>query len=302
MEKNKKVCVTGGSGFVGRNLKKIMPNWTYMSSADCDLTDYRQTEEYFRKANPSAILHLAARVGGIKENNENQADFYFQNVSMNTNVLQAAHVCGIDRVLSSLSTCAFPDKLESYPFSEKDFYSGPPVETNFSYGMSKRMLHVASYAYRKQYGRNYSTFCPSNLYGPEDHFGKESSHFVASLVHKASSANIGQKIELWGTGSPLRQQLYIQDLCILLPVLLEIHNTDLPLIVAPSENLSILEMARILNSQINKEISFYFNGSLDGQFRKDGINDALMDLLGNFKFTKFEDGIRKTYQWYLENK
>lgn len=312
MQKNdiyQKVCVTGGSGFVGKNLKKVKPEWIYMSSSDCDLTDYKQTEEYFREVKPSAILHLAGRVGGIKENNENQADFYFQNTSINTNILQAAHVCKIDRVLSSLSTCAFPNTVKSYPFSEKDFYSGPPAETNFSYGMSKRMLQVASCAYRKQYGRNYSTFCPSNLYGPEDHFGKEASHFVPSLIHKVSVANSGQEIELWGTGAPLRQQLYIHDLCVLIPALLELHNTDLPMIVAPYENLSIREMVDIFNSQINKNLNFYFNGNLDGQFRKDGLNESLIDLItrsddlrDNFKFTKFKDGVRQTYQWYLENK
>tara|TARA_R100000951_G_scaffold82681_2_gene70345 strand:- start:424 stop:1368 length:945 start_codon:yes stop_codon:yes gene_type:complete len=298
----KKVCVTGGSGFVGRNLRKVMPEWTYMSSQDCDLTDHKQVEEYFKKEKPSAIIHLAGRVGGIKENNENQADFYLENTLINTNVLNAAHNCNIDRILSSLSTCAFPNQVDKYPFEEKDFFKGPPAETNFSYGFTKRMLHVASMSYRKQYGRNYSTFCPSNLYGPEDHFGKESSHFIASLIHKVSNAINGQKIELWGTGAPLRQQLYVQDLCVLIPMLLKTHNTDLPLIVAPNENLSILDMANILNSQVDKEIFFYFNGNLDGQFRKDGLNHALVDLLGCFKFTKFEDGVRQTYKWYLENK
>ena len=127
--------------------------------------------------------------------------------------------------------------------------------------MTKRMLQVASVAYRKQHGRNFSTFCPSNLYGPGDHFGKESSHFVASLIHKVSVAEEGEEMELWGTGKPLRQQLYVEDLCKLIPVLLESHNTELPLIVAPDENLSIKEMANSLNHELGKKIIFKFEKS-----------------------------------------
>ena len=120
----KKVCVTGGSGFLGRNLQKIMPDWVYMSSLDCDLTDYQQVEEYFKNEQPSAIVHLAGRVGGIKDNNDYQADFYVQNTLINTNVLRAAHACNIQRVLSSLSTCAFPNEVNSYPFTEDSFNQG----------------------------------------------------------------------------------------------------------------------------------------------------------------------------------
>lgn len=302
LEVYKKVFVTGGSGFVGRNLKKYKPSWHYMSSVDCDLTDYRKVEKYFSTHHPDAIVHLAGRVGGIKENSENQADFYHKNVLINANVLRAAHVCKIDRVLSSLSTCAFPNKVEKYPFTEDDIYLGPPAPTNFSYGMAKRMLHVGSVSYRKQYDRNFSTFCPSNVYGPGDYFGEESSHFVASLINKIHNTKKHGIIELWGTGKPLRQQLYVTDLCRLIPILLSEHNSEVPLIVAPDENLSIFQMADISRKQLNKQVEFVFNGNLEGQFRKDGSNASLKDLVCNMRFTKFSEGIEKTYQWFLENK
>ena len=295
------VLVTGGSGFLGQRLSIVRPDWTYISSKDCDLTVANQVAELYGDLKPDAVLHLAARVGGIKDNIENQADFFYINTTMNANVVHEAHKANINRVLSSLSTCAFPESLTYFPFTEEDFFSGPPTETNFSYGMTKRMLHVASCAYRTQYDRNYSTFCPSNIYGPNDHFGTEASHFVAALVHKIHNAKEGDTIEMWGSGLPLRQQLYVDDLCRIIPILLERHNTDVPLIVAPSENLSILEMTRTLIEQSGKNVRTLFNGNMDGQFRKDGSNARLLKLINSFEFTKFRDGILKTYNWYSEN-
>ena len=301
MYKYTNVLVTGGSGFVGRRLKKIKPNWTYCSSRDCDLLDLESTKQYISDLKPDAIIHLAARVGGIKENAENQADFYFENTIINTNLLHAAHLCGVNRVLSSLSTCAFPDELEKYPFIEQDMFSGPPALTNFSYGYTKRALQVQSVSYRKQYNLNYSTFSPSNVYGPGDHFGSLGSHFVASLVHKVANSKAGDVLTFWGTGSPLRQQLYVDDLCKIIPILLEKHNTSTPVIVAPDENLSILKMCETLIENVDKDISYNFNGNLDGQYRKDGSNKELKKIIGDFKFTNFKNGITKTYNLYLND-
>jgi len=296
------VVVTGGSGFLGTRLKEFRPEWIYLSSKDCDLINQKQTSEYFNDVKPDSIVHLAARVGGIKDNIENQADFYYQNTMMNTNVLHAAKEAGIKRVLSSLSTCAFPDHLKEYPFDENKLFSGPPASTNFSYGITKRALQVQSMSYREQYGLNFSTFSPSNIYGPLDHFGSTASHFVASLVHKVAMAKAGSSIELWGTGTPLRQQLYIDDLCNIIPILLDKHNTSFPIIVAPFENLTIAEMAQTLVKQTKKDLTLVFNGMTDGQLRKDGSNKKLMNLLGGFEFTPYESGIKKTYDWYTEKR
>ena len=300
--KFKTVLVTGGTGFVGKRLKIVKPEWSYISSRECDLTNKSQVNQLFNDIKPDAIVHLAARVGGIKDNIENQADFYYLNTVMNTNVIHEAHVANINRVLSSLSTCAFPEDISSFPFAESSFFNGPPTNTNFSYGMTKRMLHVSSVSYRNQYGRNYSTFCPSNIYGPDDHFNQEVSHFVAALVHKVSEAPNNGKIVLWGTGKPMRQQLYVDNLCEIIPILIEEHNSDIPIIVAPHENLTIKQMSESLIKQIDKCVKIEFNGNMDGQFRKDGSNIELLKILKQFKFTSFDSGIKKTYQWYLENK
>jgi len=297
-----KVLVTGGSGFLGRRLAKLKPRWVYISSKDCNLEDPMEVKDCLGDINPSAIIHLAARVGGIKDNSENQAAFYTKNTMMNTNLIHYAYLLGIPRVLSSLSTCAFPDIVDSYPFTEEQIFDGAPAKTNFSYGYTKRSLHIQTLSYRKQYGLNYSTFCPSNIYGPGDHFDTEKSHFVPALISKLAKAEPGGNIELWGTGKPLRQQLYVDDLAKIIPILLQKHNTGVPLIVSPDENLSIKEMSDYANKLIAKNIKISYNGILDGQYRKDGSNTRFQNLVGEYKFTPFNIGIEKTIQWYLKNK
>tara|TARA_R110001599_G_scaffold152351_1_gene337348 strand:- start:2559 stop:3455 length:897 start_codon:yes stop_codon:yes gene_type:complete len=296
------VLVTGGSGFVGTRLKKQNPNWTFLSSRDCDLTDYSSVHDMFISEKPDAILHLASKVGGIKENSTKQAEFYDTNTYINTNVLKAAHNAGINRVLSCLSTCAYPDVVSTYPFVEEDILSGPPAKTNFTYGYTKRALLVQTNAYRQQYGVNYSTFCPSNIYGPNDNFNLDSSHFVPAMIRKVHEAKEGDTVEFWGTGSPLRQQLYVDDLIGIIPFLLKSHNTDVPIIISPDQNLSIKEMVEIFLNNIEKNVKIVFNDKLDGQYRKDGSNKKFKELYGDFEFTKFTNGVLKTYEWYKKSK
>jgi len=296
------VVVSGGTGFIGARLKNHRPKWTYLSSRDYDLLNKEECNQMFKEHQPDAIIHLAAKVGGIKENANNQASFYYENIMINTNILECAHRNNVKRTLSSLSTCAFPDVVSKYPFLEEDLFKGPPAKTNFSYGYTKRALHVQAVSYRKQYGLNYSTFCPSNIYGPGDNFNSESSHFIPALIKKIAEAKEGDTLELWGTGTPLRQQLYIDDLVEIIPLLLEKHNSDMPIIVAPNENLSISEMANILHKNVKKNVKIVYNNRLEGQFRKDGSSKKLLKLLGGFNFTKFEDGVTKTYEWYKQNK
>ena len=295
------VLVTGGSGFLGSRLKIVSPEWNYVSSRDYDLTDSKSCHKMYEDIKPDAVIHLAGKVGGIKENTTKQADFYYQNTMINTNVLHEAYKSGVKRVLSALSTCTFPDVVANYPFTENDILAGPPASSNLAYGFTKRGLFIQSNSYRSQYGLNYSTFTPSNLYGPYDNFDLESSHFVAAMVRKFYEAKEGETIEFWGTGRPMRQQLFVDDLAKIIPKLLELHNSSIPLIVAPSENLSIKEMIEMCNNFVGKHNSVKFNGALDGQQRKDGSNKALLDLIGRFEFTPFATGAEATYRWYGEN-
>ena len=291
-----KVFVTGGSGFLGKRLKLHRPDWTYLSSEDVDLTDYYDIEGFLLYHKPDAVIHLAARVGGIKDNADHPADFFSKNAQMNTNIVDACFAAGVPRLLASLSTCAFPNVVDEYPFSEKNLLDGPPAPTNLAYGYTKRLLWVHIKSMREQHGVNYSCFSPSNLYGPEDNYDLESSHFVAAAIRKISEAE--DSVEFWGTGEPKRQQLFVDDLCRAIPLLLERHNTIDPIIVAPNENLSISSMVWIIKSIIGSEAKISFNRKLDGQQRKDGSNKLFMSLCPEFEFTSFTEGLNITYDWY----
>ena len=297
-----KVLVTGGSGFIGRRLKLVKPDWIYVSSKDYDLTSSYQTRGMIRDHQYlDAIIHLAGKVGGVKDNTNKQAEYMYQNLKINTNVVHEAYKEKVPRLLSALSTCVFPDHLDYYPFVEEDLFKGPPTDSNFSYGYAKRCLHVMSKAYRQQYNLDYSTFSPSNVYGPDDNFDPESSHFVPSMLRKFHEAKDGDTLEFWGSGDPRRQQLYVDDLCEIIPFLLDNHHSGDPLIVAPNFSRSIKDMVADCKDMMGKDVEYYFNGKLDGQFRKDGSNTKLMELKPTIVFTHFKKGLKQTYDWLLEN-
>jgi len=302
---NAKVLVTGGTGLLGRTLKRLAPHWTYIGSSDCDLTDRRAVSDLIRELNPEGVIHLAARVGGIKANVNYPAEFFYQNTSMNLNVIHESYLAGVKRLVACLSTCAFPDIIESYPFSENSLHLSPPAPTNFEYGYAKRVLDVQVNAYRKQYNLDYVSLTPCNLYGMGDNFDLETCHLVPALIVKCISAieNKEDNIDLLGTGSPLRQQLYVDDLAKLIQIIYQYYSMPYPIIVAHPDNLSIKEIAEAVARATGYKGKFTFNGQLDGQFRKDGSIQLLLSFLKenniDFGFTSLEQGLQKTVEWYL---
>tara|TARA_B100000965_G_C19540068_1_gene735140 strand:- start:314 stop:1243 length:930 start_codon:yes stop_codon:yes gene_type:complete len=294
----KNILVTGGSGFIGSSLRKIKPNWKYLSSKECDLTDKNAFYEYLCDVKPDAIIHLAARVGGIKDSINNQGEFLYLNNLININVIHQAYRANVKRVLSALSTCCFQDKSNSYPLNEENILSGTPTDSNLAYGYAKRMLFLQSKYYSENYELTYNTFTPSNIYGPHNSFDLENSHFISSMIRKFYEAKEGEKITFWGTGKPLRQSLYVDDLAEIIVLLLEKHLTNLPIIVAPNENISIKDHIKFLQRRVNKNNDIFFDNSIDGQFRKDGSNKELISLIGDYNFTPLEEGLYKTYDWY----
>ena len=181
--KSNYILVTGGSGMVGKSLQEILPEADYYSSKELNLLKESTVKFHMRRKKYDTVIHLAAKVGGIIDNINKPAEYFEDNVIMNTNILKWSRLTGVKRFIGILSTCIYPDVADKYPMTEDTLHDGPPTPTNFSYGYAKRALAVQIDAYNKQYGTNYQYLIPCNLYGEYDKWG-ENSHFVAALIKK----------------------------------------------------------------------------------------------------------------------
>jgi len=289
-----KVLITGGSGMVGKHLQEIIPKATYIGSKDCNLTSWKEVEYMMFLNKPDHIIHLAAKVGGIQDNIAKPAEYFDENILMNTHMLKASKQFQVKRFIGILSTCIYPDVVENYPMKEEDMFLGPPAQSNFSYGYAKRCMAVQIDAYNKQYGTKYNYLTPCNLYSEYDNFNNENKmHFMTALLKKIKTSE--GELNLLGTGKPLRQFMYAGDLARIIKEVIDNDITD-SFNVATSENLSINEMANISLKVLNKNLKIkYSKPELDGQFRKDVCNKKLLNYIPNFKFTSFEEGIKKVY-------
>lgn len=295
--KYNKIVVTGGSGMVGKSLKKIMPDAIYLSSKDYDLTSERGVAQMYQELKPDCVIHLAAKVGGIVDNINKPGEYFTDNVLMNTLLLEYARFHGVKRFIGILSTCIYPDSVASYPMAEEMLHQGPPTPTNFSYGYAKRSLAVQIDAYNKQYDTKYQYLIPCNLYGEYDKFG-ENSHFVAALIkkiHQAKSTN-EDKIQLFGTGTPLRQFMHSDDLAKVIKKCLEDDIYD-SFNVATDQNLSIDDIARTALRACDAEhLEIEYDRSKpDGQLRKDVSIEKIKNIIPDFKATRLFHGIKSTY-------
>lgn len=302
-----KILITGGSSMVGKHLKKYLPNAIYATSKDCDLLDPKKTREFILDLKPNKVIHLAAKVGGIMDNIKNPVQFFEENILINTNVLKYSHEAKVNQFIGILSTCIYPDKVqnEQYPMKENLLHLGPPTTTNFSYGYSKRCLAVQIEAYNRQYDKNYCYLIPCNLYSEYDHFEGDKAHFLSSLINKIYYAQTKalRKINLMGTGKPLRQFMYAEDLAKVIYIFIE-NNINESCNVCADETKSIEDITHIALKACNaSNINVEWDISKpDGQYRKDASSEKLMNLVKDFKFTSLLEGIERTYNKYVESK
>lgn len=303
----KKILVTGGTGLVGNAIKTISKNYDYdfifLSSKDCDLTNYTDTFELFSNYKPDCVIHLAACVGGLFKNMKHKVDMFEKNILINTNVLKICHEIGVKKVVSCLSTCIFPDKT-TYPIDETMLHNGAPHFSNDAYAYAKRMLDVQSRAYQEQYNDNFICVIPTNIYGPHDNFNLQDSHVIPGLIHKCYLAKQkGEPFVIAGTGTPLRQFIYSEDLAILILWALENYNEIEPIIlsVPESEEKSINFVATCIAKKFNYENLIFDKEKPDGQFKKTANNSKLLARIQNFDFIPIEEGISKTVEWFEAN-
>ena len=294
----KQTIVTGGTGLVGSAINTGVK----LSSKDVDLRDWKSTLSLFEDYKPKNVIHSAARVGGLGGNMNYKGEFYYDNIMMNTNVLEASRRVGVKKVVSFLSTCVFPDDVE-YPLTEKKIHLGEPHSSNYPYAYAKRMLDIQSRAYKEQYGVNYISVIPTNIYGPKDNFSIDNGHVIPSLIHKCYLAKkLNTDFVVWGSGKPLREFIYSEDVARLTEWALENYNEEEPIIFSTSDEISVGNVAEMIVYYIG------FNGKLvfddekpDGQFRKPSDNSKLLSYLPDFKFTPMEEGIEKSVNWFMEN-
>jgi GDP-L-fucose synthase len=298
-----KILVTGGSGLVGRCLKKYLPSAVYVSSKDFDLTNENDVVNMYKKYNPSDVIHLAAKVGGILDNQTKPEEYFTENVLMNTLVLKYAHKNNVKRFIGILSSCIYPDKLEEYPMKENVLHLGPPTETNFSYGYAKRSLAVQIDSFNKQHKTKYQYLIPCNLYGIGDKDHESNSHFITALVKKIFNAKQYDKnyITLYGDGTPLRQFMYADDFAKIIHDTLQ-NNIYESFNVAGKENLTIKQMVDIaLKSCDAEHLNVVWDTSKpNGQHRKDISIEKLKSLLPNFNPILLSEGIKLVYNSYYD--
>ena len=304
-----KILVTGGTGLVGQAIQSIKDKYSehtfiFSSSRDCDLINYLDTYRYFSQIKPDYIIHLAAIVGGLFKNMNHKVDMYDQNMRLNMNVLRCAHEHKVKKVVSCLSTCVFPDKVQ-YPINEKMLHDGEPHNSNYGYAYSKRMLDVHSKLYREQYNDNFICVIPTNIYGEHDNYSLENGHVIPALIHQCYLAKKENRpFIVRGSGSPLRQFIYSKDLAeLMMWSLLEYNKWDnVILSVGENDEISIKDVATAISKAYEYEDNIMFDTQYsDGQYKKTADNSLLMKYKSDFKFTKFSEGIKKSVDWFKNN-
>jgi GDP-L-fucose synthase len=303
LEEQQDILVTGGRGMVGTALQRVLPDARYVGSAECDLTDFNETVKLFSEIRPKYVIHLAARVSGMKGNMDALGEHYTDNVLMNTNVLEVSRLFGVKKLLSTLSTCVYPDKAK-YPLVEENIHNGEPHSTNLGYGFSKRMVDVQSRAYRDQYDCNYITIVPNNLFGENDNFHLVKSHVIPSVIRKVHEAKrTGNELVLWGDGSPLREFTYSPDLAKIIVFAFNNYNGAYPINVGNTGEYSIKQLAETVCDIMGYPNEIAWNKSIsNGQPRKPSDNGKFLDLgWKNENYTNFKTALENTCDWFLEN-
>ena len=308
------ILVTGGTGLVGRALQKVVNDninnhqneqWIFLSSQHGDLRNENDVRTIFAEHKPTHVIHLAAYVGGLYKNMSYPVQFWHNNVSMDDNITKLCYEYNVKKLISCLSTCIFPDDT-TYPIDESMIHNGPPHSSNSAYAYAKRMIDVTNKAYAQQYGCNYTSVIPTNIYGPHDNFNLDESHVIPGLIHKlylAKQNNMSDFV-VYGTGAPLRQFIYSEDLARLFIWALYNYNSPEPIILSVDESDEV-SIRDVVNS-IVKASGFtgniiYDTSKSDGQYKKTASNRKLRSLYPGFQFTPLYDGIKKSVEWFEKN-
>ncbi len=302
------VMVTGGNGFLGKVLVgKLRERGARVHVADLDRYDLRRLEDIRRAladCRPRMVIHLAARVGGIGANMEHPADFFYDNLMMGVQLLHESWSAGVEKFTAIGTICAYP-KFTPVPFREEELWNGYPEETNAPYGLAKKMLLVQSQAYRRQYGFNSIFLLPVNLYGPGDNFDPAFSHVIPALIKKCVDAmeRGDQAIEVWGDGSPTREFLYVEDAAEGILLASERYDAEEPVNLGSANEIGIRELVDLIVRLTGFQGNVRWDPSKpNGQPRRKLDTARAREFFGFESRTGFEEGLRRTIEWYKESK
>jgi GDP-L-fucose synthase len=307
--RKKKILVTGGSGFLGQHVVQRLHqvgchNVAVPRSAQFDLTHDADIRRLLLQEGPDVILHLAAKVGGIGANRANPGTFLYQNLMMGAQLIEAAREFGVEKFIAVGTICAYP-KFTPVPFKEDDLWIGYPEETNAPYGLAKKLLIVQLQAYRQQFGFNGINLMLVNLYGPGDNFDLETSHVIPALIRKCLEARArgDRTLPVWGTGTPTREFLYVEDAARAIVMAAEKLDTSDPVNIGTGQEISIADLVRLIAEKTGfaGEVVFQTDKP-DGQPRRCLDVRRAKELLGFTAQTSLAEGLERTIAWYLDSR
>jgi GDP-L-fucose synthase len=308
MEKHNKIYIAGHLGMVGsaivRKLKNEgFNNFIFRSIDELDLTDQAATRNFFEKEKPEYVFLAAAKVGGILANNTYRAQFIYENLQIQNNIIHSSYLTGVKKLLFLGSSCIYP-KHAPQPMKEEYLLTGELEPTNEPYAIAKIAGIKMCQSYNLQYSTNYISVMPTNLYGPNDNFNLETSHVLPALIRKFHEAKVDNKpfVEIWGTGMPKREFIHVDDLAGACFYLMQNYNENEIVNIGMGEDISIKDLALLIKSVIGYDGELKFDGS-----KPDGTPRKLLDVsklnsLGWKYSIPLKDGINNTYNWFLKDK
>lgn len=313
--KEKKIFVAGHNGMVGSAVlehltKNGYKNLLTKTRRQLDLTKQKDVESFFCRERPDAVIICAAKVGGILANNTYRADFIYENLQIASNIIHSSHKLNVQKLINLGSSCIYP-KDADIPIVEESLLTGVLEKTNEPYAIAKIAAIKLCESYYEQYDRNFYSIMPCNMYGPRDNFDLKSSHVLPALIRKVHEAkeNGAKTIEVWGSGKPLREFLYVDDLaemstrCLESVDAIDVYEQGISHLNCGSEDeVTILELTNIIQDVVGYTGEIVFDSSKpDGTYRKK-MNNSRMISMGCAPKHTLKEGLEKTYKWYLENK
>jgi GDP-L-fucose synthase len=303
---DKKIVVTGGGGFLGKHVVRRLRahgcrDLFVPRSSQYDLTREIAIRRLLADHSPQVVIHLAAVVGGIGANRLNPGSFFYKNLMMGAQLMEQCRLAGVEKFVAAGTICSYP-KFTDVPFKEADLWSGYPEETNAPYGLAKKMMLVQAQAYKQQYGFNAVNTMIVNLYGPEDNFDLESSHVIPALIRKCVEAreNGEKTLTVWGTGSPTREFLFVEDAAWAMQLAAEKLDTPEPLNIGSGQEIAVADLVKLIAEKTGFRGKIRFDSSKpDGQPRRCLDVTRAKELLGFEANTTLADGLDRTIAWYL---